>query len=117
MSRTAWGASDPGDLQCNLGTKLQIEAAAPCDGADLLIDYPATCIPFSTQRARSFITDGNFGVGTVPPPPNTNDIMGVPVSCTDLDSGMVGGAQIVGAINLFGSAFDDLAVGIRAICQ
>jgi len=118
VHKTAWGASDPGDLQCHLGTKLRIEAAAPCDGADVTVDLPDLCIPMSTQRVSSAITDANFiSASTVPPAPNTNELSGVPVSCTDLDAGMTSGAEIVGAYNFFGSALGDLAVGIRAICQ
>jgi len=35
------GGSDPGDLRCNLGAYLRIEASAPCDAADVVVDLGA----------------------------------------------------------------------------
>jgi hypothetical protein len=114
----AHGASDPGDLQCNLGSSLNVETSAPCDGTDITIAVGQTCIPLSTQRATSSIIDANFTpASVVPPPPNVNDQTGAPLACATFDSSTTTGLVGVGAVNFFGSALGDLAVGLKATCQ
>jgi hypothetical protein len=118
----AFGGSDPGDLQCNLGVHFTVEAAAPCDGADVQIDLGAMCLPLTTQRAKGKIVDANFTAGaTVPgaaPGPNANDRTGVPLDCAVVDGGTTAGLETVGAFTIFGSStLGDLSFGIRAVCQ
>lgn len=118
----AFGASDPGDMQCNLGVRLTVETAAPCDGTDVQIDLGTMCLPLTTERAKGKIVDANFTpAATVPaamPGPNANDRTGVELSCEDVDAGNVSGLQPVGAFTIFGSStLGDLSFGMRAICQ
>jgi hypothetical protein len=126
----AFGASDPGDVQCNLGADLTVEMAAPCNGTDLLIDVGNACIPVSTQRAKGRIVDGNFVPGSTVPsaatmctPPGSpdgshcNDQSGSPLACATVDSSDTTGLAGVGAVNFFGSTIGDLSVGLKATCQ
>jgi hypothetical protein len=118
ISDTAHGPSDPGDLQCNLGSDLVVETGAPCNGTDVLIPVGQTCIPVTSQRATSLISDANFTPGSfVPNPPNVNDLSGLPLACATFDTSTTTGFRGVGAVNFFGSALGDLAVGIQATCQ
>jgi hypothetical protein len=117
----AFGGSDPGDLQCNLGADLKVEMAPPCNGTDVLINVGAACIPLSTERAHGRIDDANFiGGSTVPGPtpgPNSNDQTGLPLACATLDASTTTGLSGVGAVNFFGSTIGDLSVGLKATCQ
>jgi hypothetical protein len=117
----AFGGSDPGDLQCNLGADLNVEMAPPCNGTDILIAVGAACIPLSTERAHGRIDNANFTMGsTVPgamPGPNANDQTGSPIDCTTLDASTTTGLAGVGAVNFFGSTIGDLSVGLKATCQ
>jgi hypothetical protein len=118
IDTTAHGASGAGAMQCQLGSDLVVESAAPCNGTDTTIDVGQTCIPVSTQRASSIVNDANFNPGsTVPPPPNVNDQLGVSIPCATVDASTVTGLRGVGAVNFFGSALGDLAVGLKATCQ
>jgi hypothetical protein len=117
----AFGGSDAGDLQCNLGADLTVEMGAPCNGTDLLIDVGQACIPVTTQRAKGRIDDGNFVPGsTVPgaaPGPDSNDRTGAPLSCAQVDTSTTTGLEGVGAVNFFGSTIGDLSVGLKAVCM
>jgi hypothetical protein len=125
----AFGGSDPGDVQCNLGAALTVEQQSPCNGTDILISVGNACIPVTTQRAKGRINNGNFVAGSTVPAGNTfcpdangsgadcNDRNGVPVICETLDAGGVSGLTGVGAVNFFGSTIGDLTVGIKAVCQ
>jgi hypothetical protein len=117
----AFGGSDPGDLQCQLGARLTVESAPPCDGTDTLINVGDACIPLTTQRAHGRIDDANFAPGsTVPGPmpgPNTNDQSGVPIACATLDASTTTGLSAVGVVNFFGSSIGDLSVGLKATCN
>jgi hypothetical protein len=118
LDSAAHGASAAGDLQCNLGSNLVVESAAPCNGTDVTIAIGETCIPVTTQRATGLITDANFSPGsTVPAPPNVNDQSGTALACETLDTSTTTGLSGVGAVNFFGSALGDLSVGLRATCQ
>jgi hypothetical protein len=121
LKTDAFGPSDPGDLQCNLGTKITVEVLAPCDGSDLLIDVGSACIPYTTQRAKAKIVDANFVAGsTVPGPapgPDANDQTGAGLPCATLDTSTTTGWIGVGAVNLFGTTIGDLSVAVRAVCQ
>jgi hypothetical protein len=121
LKTDAFGPSDPGDLQCNLGASITVEATSPCDGSDLLINVGSACIPYTTQRAKGKIIDGNFIPGsTVPGPapgPDSNDQTGAALACATLDTSTTTGWIGVGAVNFFGTTIGDLAVGVRAVCQ
>lgn len=85
---------------------------------NVLINVGETCIPVTTQRATSLISDATFVPGSkVPVPPAVNDLPGTPVSCATLDAGTTTGINGVGAVNFFGSALGDIAVGLSAQCQ
>jgi hypothetical protein len=143
LDTAAHGPGVAGDLQCNLGSSLLVENAAPCGGncdgpgtetcphgmnsecpagekciTDVKISVGSTCIPVTTERASSLISNANFAAGsTVPGEGNSNDIAGATVSCAAFDAGMLSGVTGVGAVNFFGSALGDLAVGLRATCK
>jgi hypothetical protein len=118
INTAAHGASDPGDFQCNLGSNLVVETAAPCDGTDVTIPVGTTCIPVSTEEASALITHANFSTNTVPKPPDgPNDQTGAPIACATVDSSTTTGLTGVGAVNFFGSALGDLSVGLKSVCQ
>jgi hypothetical protein len=111
------GPSAPGDLQCSLGARPTVEAAAPCDGTDVVLATPDVCIPISTQRATGTVINANFGANTLPLTPGANDLTGTTLSCPALDAGPTAGMQLVGTFSIFGSAFGDIAAGVTAVCQ
>ena len=115
----AHGPSDPGDVQCSLGSNITVETAAPCNGTDTLIAVGNTCIPVSTEAASGDVTNANFnaGVGTVPVPPATNNQTGTQLSCATVDASTTSGQVVVGAVNFFGSALGDLSVSLKSTCQ
>jgi len=126
INAAAHGASDPGDFQCNLGSNIIVETAAPCNGTDVLINVGNTCIPVSTEEASGLVTNSNFNACvdmggtapcTVPVPGFTNDQTGVPIACATMDSSTLTGWVGVGAVNFFGSTLGDLSVGLRARCN
>lgn len=118
VNLAAGGASAAGDFQCNLGSNLVVESAAPCDGTDITINVGNTCVPFSTQVASSLITDANFvPAATVPNMSPPNVLNGAELACATLDASTTTGMQIVGAVNFFGSALGDIASGLRVTCQ
>jgi hypothetical protein len=125
----AFGDSDAGDVQCNLGSDLLVEMAGPCNGTDVLINVGNTCIPVTTQRAKGRIVDGNFvpastvpSAATICAPPGVpdgshcNDQSGAPLACATVDSSDTTGLVGVGAVNFFGSTIGDLTVGLKATC-
>jgi hypothetical protein len=125
----AFGGSDPGDLQCNLGADLTVEMQSPCNGTDILINVGQACIPVTTQRAKGKIINGNFVAGSTVPSAVTscagsngtgsdcNDRDGAPIACAVLDGGSTTGLSGVGAVNFFGSTIGDLTVGLKAVCE
>ncbi len=118
VNLAAHGASAAGDLQCNLGSNLVVEAAAPCDGTDITINVGNTCVPFSTQQASSNIVDANFApLSTVPNLSPPNNLIGSQLACATLDASTTTGMVAVGAVNFFGSALGDIASGLRVTCQ
>jgi hypothetical protein len=46
-----------------------------------------------------------------------NDNKGAHVSCSAMDAGQLKGISGVGAVNFFGSALGDIAVGLVSTCQ
>jgi len=118
LNAAAHGASGAGDLQCNLGSNLVVEVAAPCDGTDVSINVGNTCVPFSTQQASSNIVDANFvPAATVPNLSPPNNLIGTQVACATLDASTTTGMVAVGAVNFFGSSLGDIASGLRVTCQ
>jgi hypothetical protein len=126
----AFGGSDPGDVQCNLGAALTVEMGGPCNGTDVLIEVGNACIPVTTQRAKGRIEDGNFVPGSTVPSAVTscmpagmpdgshcNDQLGLPLDCAVVDTSDTTGLVGVGAVNFFGSTIGDLSVGLKATCQ
>ena len=45
-------ASASGGLQCNLGTRIVVETASPCDAEDVTIDLGTRCIPMTTETVE-----------------------------------------------------------------
>ncbi|MEO8601023.1 MAG: hypothetical protein ABI629_00455 [bacterium] len=117
VDNSAHGASAAGDFQCNLGSNLVVENSAPCGNGDVKINVGTTCIPVGSQRAGSTIANANFSTNSLPAAPNVNDALGSHLSCSAMDSGQTKGISGVGAVNFFGSALGDLAVGLVATCQ
>jgi len=138
---SAGAPSDPGDLQCNLGLKIVLEMAAPCDGADIVRSAGNVCIPLSTEQATGAIVHSNLNSCSqcvagwcdgiipctsnsdcpttcmVPTSPLVNDQTGTPVSCAALDAGNPSGWAGVGAASLFGRFAGDMSVALKATCQ
>jgi hypothetical protein len=118
VNKSAHGASAAGDFQCNLGSNLVVENSAPCGNGDVKINVGSTCIPVGSQEASSSIVDANFQPGSLlPAAPNVNDNKGAHVSCSAMDAGQLKGISGVGAVNFFGSALGDIAVGLVSTCQ
>ncbi len=118
LNTAAHGPSAAGELQCNLGARLVVENAPPCDGTDIRINVGNSCVPFSTQRASSAVVDANFSPGaTVPLAPAVNSLDGSEIACSALDASTTTGMVAVGAVNFFGSTLGDIASGLRVTCQ
>jgi len=117
VNRAAFGGSDPGDFECNLGTNLVVETAAPCDGTDITIRLGTTCIPLSTEQASGVVNNANFS-GSPVPPGGVNNQTGTPLACATVDNATLTGLTGVGAATFFGSSpLGDLSVGVKAVCQ
>jgi hypothetical protein len=107
----------PGDFQCNLGSKLVVEAAPPCGDGDLVINVGTTCVALTTGTASTLISNANFS-----DPPETvpgggpAELRGAPVSCENIQAGNLTGLKIRGVVNFFGSALGDIATTLAADC-
>lgn len=114
----AGDAARPGEMQCNMGAALAVEAAAPCDGTDITINLGSACLPLTTASVSTLITNANFNAAlTVPRSGTPASSTGTPVECSALTSDNLSGFKAGGAINLFGSTLGDLAVLLSADCQ
>jgi hypothetical protein len=113
------GASDAGDLKCQLAFNLTVESipgnGLACDGADVTINIGDTCAPLSTQSASGIITNGNNG-GFVFPPGGFSDT-GVPFDCTDLATSDTSGAKLTGAAIFYASTIGDIDTQLTVLCQ
>jgi hypothetical protein len=107
----------PGELQCNLGTRLVIENAAPCDGRDILLDAGSACIPLSTASVSSVILDANLEPGAQLPAGGPAMSQGAPIACSQLYEGTTSDLRIRGAVNFLGSSIGDLVTQVFMDCQ
>lgn len=111
-------AGRPGEMQCNLGAALTVEAAAPCGDGDVTINLGDACVGLTTGTASTLITQANFSPSVTVPKsgvPATGG--GEPVTCEALTADQLSGFKIRGVINFFGSSLGDLAVLLAADCQ
>ena len=110
---TGGGASDPGDIQCNLGSDLKVVNTLPCSNP-ALVDLPPACFPFTSQSvtAQSIHSNENAS-GTIGP----NTSTGAPESCANFDLGTVSGYELVTDVGFFDSTIGDLRALLRADCQ
>ena len=125
IDRAAYGASDPGDFQCEASMHITVEenpgTGAPCDGTEIIVDAGEFCMPISTQRASGVIFSANGTNDQIPNPASLNDALGTPIDCSDFNSGNLTGLVGVGAINFFGAQVlgtpQDISVGLSFTCQ
>jgi hypothetical protein len=114
------GASDPGDLACQLALNLTTEGSPgngiACDGADVLVDLGDFCAPLSTQSAIAALNNGNNS-GVVFPPPSGFSTTGAPFDCDDLVTSDTSGAGLVGSVQFYGWAFGDINAELDFRCQ
>jgi hypothetical protein len=92
--------SRPGGLRCELGARIRIEAALPCDGADVLADTGDRCLPLTTEGAQATLTGRDHEAGETLPA-GVDVFEGAPVSCDALRAGGPEGMLLVSAANAF----------------
>ena len=95
---------------------IQIEASAPCDGADTLIAVGTSCFPVTTAPVTDLMVNANFSSSQIPQDGEAV-IEGVPLTCSDIRASGVSGLEARGAANFFGSPVGDLVVELFAKCQ
>jgi len=110
------GGTRPGQMLCNAGIDLRLEAAAPCDAADTIVDLGSQCAMLTTGYLVNLISDANFGAGTLPVD-GPAELSGTQLSCSDLSAGQTSGLTTVGAANFFGSNLGDVAAEFVMQCQ
>lgn len=92
--------STPGGLRCEIGTRIRIESALPCDGADVLLDLGDRCLPITTETAQATLVDRDHVAGAMLP--SGIDILGgSPVTCETLQSQGAAGTVFISAANAF----------------
>ena len=92
--------STPGGLRCDLGARIRIEAALPCDGADVVVDTGERCLPLTTETAQATLVDRDHVAGEMLP--SGSDVLGgVPLSCDALRADGSAGLVLVSAANAF----------------
>jgi hypothetical protein len=92
--------SRPGGLRCELGARIRIEAALPCDGADVLSDAGDRCLPLTTEGAQATLVDRDHEAGESLPA-GVDVFEGTPVSCDALRADGPEGMLLVSAANAF----------------
>jgi hypothetical protein len=107
--------SSPGGLRCQLGARIRVEAALPCDGADVLLDLGDRCIPVTTETARATLVDQDHVPGRMLPA-GTDLIGGKALTCETLQANGPAGMIAVSGANAFdvpgaGDVYLLLAVG------
>lgn len=107
--------STPGGLRCQLGARLRIETALPCDGADVVLDLGDRCFPFTTETAQATLTGQDHVFGRMLPS-GIDLIGGKALACETLRTSGLGGMIGVSATNAFdvpgaGDVYLLLAVG------
>jgi len=108
--------SAAGGLQCNAGAVINVEIAAPCEGADVLIAVGTRCIPLTTE-AVSLIIDNSDNLSGVELPSGGLSGSGTAAVCNDLTTSTTTGMVLAGAVNFFDSTLGDLAVGLTFTCR
>jgi hypothetical protein len=94
------GTSPPGGLRCNLGLRLRVEAALPCDATDVLLDIGERCLPLTTESARASLTDQDHVPGRELP--SGSDVLGGrALSCDVLQDAGTPGLILASAANAF----------------
>lgn len=94
------GVSDPGGLRCEVGMRVRVEAALPCDGTDVLIDIGERCVPITTENAQALLGDQDLVPGKVLPA-GFDLIGGTARTCDALRSSGASGMILVSTINEF----------------
>jgi len=117
LDAAAGGPSRAGDFQCNLGSNLNVETSAPCNGTDVKIAVGSTCVAMTTGTASSIINNTNFTEGATLPAAGPLEAEGDPISCDSFKSGDLTGLKVRGVVNFFGSALGDIVTGLYADCQ
>jgi hypothetical protein len=117
VDAAAGGNSRPGEFQCNLGSDLNVENAAPCDGTDIKIAVGSTCVAMTTGTASSIVNNTNFTEGATLPASGPLEAQGSPTSCDNLKADNLTGLKVRGVVNFFGSALGDIVTGLYADCS
>ena len=106
--------SAAGDFKCQLPTEINIEGAAPCDGADILIAMGSVCIPLSTQSSENVIlTADNDPNGVIAP----EILFGAPPSCATLATSVATGISMVGQVDFLDAAIGDMGWQVSFTCD
>ncbi len=100
--------SRPGGMECQAGVQIVVEARAPCDTTDAIINQPTPCVPISTERGIGTILNANNRFGNEIPIAGEHALTGVPANCTDIANGIVSGIKMGGTANFFDSNIGDL---------
>lgn len=107
------GASPPGSLRCRLPTNIRVELGEPCDGADVLVQLPPLCSPLTTATHTARLTSANESdTGRI-----EGMLEGAPVTCEQLDSGLLTGMRLVTNLAFFDSTVGDLISPLQVQCQ
>jgi hypothetical protein len=96
----AGAPSRPGGLRCNLGARIRIEAALPCDGTDVLVDIGDRCLPLSTEGMQATLVDRDHVAGESLPA-GVDVFGGQPVSCAALRESGPAGMLLYSTANAF----------------
>lgn len=107
-------STPPGGIRCNLGTSLVVEAAAPCDGNDVIITVGTACFPLTTTNAFGIVNNANAIPGNQLGPFVGS---GATNSCSDQNAGDTSGMKLVGSYAFFASTIGDILTGTNLICQ
>jgi hypothetical protein len=119
LNEMAGGASDAGDLQCQLAFNLTVEPnpgnGMACDGGDVTINVGDTCAPLSTQSATAILRNGNNSGAEFPP--GGFSVTGTPLSCVDLATSDTSTGSFVGAAMFYASTIGDIDAQLQINCQ
>jgi hypothetical protein len=89
-----------GGLRCNLGARIRIEEALPCDGTDVFYDTGDRCLPLTTQASQATLVDRDHIAGEILPS-GVSVFDGVPVSCATLSESGPAGMLLFSTVNTF----------------
>lgn len=108
------GPSRPGGTRCDVGVAIRVEAALPCDGADVLVSLPRTCVPFTTETAQAVLHDQD----TVPGTTLGGDILtGIPLGCSTLEANSSGLVLVSGITAFDASGAGDVHLAFDLGCE